>query len=133
VDGATDARQAAPSLGAWVLASVAALAVPGVRSLSYFEAFGGRGLRDSQGERTTAGKVLERIAELSGGVVAPLTADHPALVGFAVAGHGDAPSGSGMIGLVGNLGDAPLTVEIHGAGEFVLAPGAVREVSIPLG
>ncbi|WP_052676315.1 hypothetical protein [Microbacterium hydrocarbonoxydans] len=42
--GGVDERQSAPELAAWVIASAAALAVPGVASLSWFETAGPRGL-----------------------------------------------------------------------------------------
>ncbi|MEV6348023.1 hypothetical protein [Actinoplanes sp. NPDC051851] len=42
--GASDPRQAEPWLGAWTIASAAALAVPGVESLAYFEEWGPRGV-----------------------------------------------------------------------------------------
>lgn len=130
VTGATDPRQAAPSLGAWVLASVAALAVRGVASLSYFEASGDRGLVGSDGQPTAAAHVLEQIAELSGGATAPLSADHPAIVGLAVAGTDAAVDGQ-LVALVGNLGDARLTVEIDGVDGFELEPGSVSRVVVP--
>lgn len=127
VDGATDIRQAARSLGAWVLASVAALAVDGVMSVSYFEASGSRGLLDGDGHETSAGVLLEWIAELAGGAVARLESDHPAVVGLAVSKPGDGEHGS--VGLVGNLGDVELTVEIDGVDAFALEPGEVKRVS----
>lgn len=127
VAGATDPRQSASSLGAWVLASVAALAVAGVESVSYFETSGTRGLIDGVGRVTAAGEVLGWIAELSGGTVVPLTADHPALVGFAVLTDG--ASGE-SVGIVGNLGDTPLAVAIDGIDDLSLEPGAVRRVAI---
>jgi hypothetical protein len=119
VSGATDARQAAPSLGAWVLASVAALTAPGVTSLSYFEASGSRGITDVGGGKTAAGEVLSWLGELSGGAVASVTADHPALVGIVV----------GSTCVLGNLGDVPLQVD--GLGEDIrLAAGAVARLEL---
>lgn len=123
VEGASDTRQAARSLGAWALASVAALAVEGVASASYFEASGRRGLLDSDGHSTSAADVLGWIAELSGGAVTPLASDHPAIVGLAAS----------RVGLVGNLGDVALAVEIDGADAFALEPGAVQRVSFRAG
>ena len=131
VDGATDIRQAARSLGAWVLASVAALAVDGVASVSYFEASGRRGLSDADGRRTPAAEVLGWIAELSGGAVAPLESAHPAIVGLAISKAGNLEDDS--TGIVGNLGDVALTVAIDGVDAFALGPGAVRRVSFRAG
>lgn len=129
VDGATDPRQFAPSLGAWVLASVAALAVHGVESMSYFEASGERGLISDDGRATAAAQVLGWVAELSGGVIAPLTADHAAVVGFAVTTEATAGE---SVALVGNLGDTPLVVALDGIDDLTLEPGAVSRVAVRL-
>jgi hypothetical protein len=49
VRGSTDPRQESRALAAWLVASVDALTVPGVRSLSYFEAWGPRGIGRADG------------------------------------------------------------------------------------
>jgi hypothetical protein len=49
VRGSTDPRQESRALAAWLIASVDALTVPGVRSLSYFEAWGPRGIGRADG------------------------------------------------------------------------------------
>lgn len=59
--GAADDRQRAPELGAWLIASAAALAVPGVASLSWFETRGPRGVAG-----TPAAAALEALLELEG-------------------------------------------------------------------
>ena len=45
--GAADPRQQSPELAAWTIASAAALAVPGVASIAYFEEWGARGIRSA--------------------------------------------------------------------------------------
>ena len=50
--GAADPRQTAPELAAWTIASAAALAVPGVASIAYFEEWGDRGIRSTGGSPT---------------------------------------------------------------------------------
>ncbi len=130
VAGATDPRQGAPSLGAWVLASVQALAVAGVASLSYFEAFGARGVIDSSGRPTAAAPVLEWVAELAGNAVAPLNADHPAIVGLAVGTDPASAIGGERVVLVGNMGDSPLTVMIDGVDDFTIEAGAVSRITV---
>ncbi|MET4638430.1 hypothetical protein [Mycetocola sp. 2940] len=130
VDGATDQRQSSPSLAAWVLASVAALTVSGVASLSYFEASGARGLVDADGHKTAAAEMLEVIATLSGGAVAPLLSDHPAIVGLAVAGRGDGADAGTRVALVGNLSDTPVTVEMDEVDSVTLQPGATTRIAI---
>jgi D-apionolactonase len=44
LDSATDSRQGSTALSAWTIASAAAFAIPGVASLSFFEACGPRGI-----------------------------------------------------------------------------------------
>ncbi|WP_433585796.1 hypothetical protein [Microbacterium hydrocarbonoxydans] len=68
--GETDRRQSAPELAAWVIASAAALAVPGVSSLSWFETSGPRGV-----EGTPAEDAVAALAALGGGEL--LTGDSP--------------------------------------------------------
>jgi hypothetical protein len=130
VDGATDPRQNAPSLGAWVLASISALAIPGVTSLSYFERSGARGLIDAHGGATAAARVLETMAQFTGGPVVPIAADHPAIIGLAVARDRDGLSGGFSVAIVGNLSDGPLVVAIDGVEDFTLDSGSVRSVSL---
>lgn len=121
VTGATDERQAVEALGAWTLASVAALAVPGVESLSYFEATGPRGLVTGAGTLTGAGRALDWIAALSGLQRIAVEVD-----GLAVAD--DAPvSASGITAvaaidadgevvlLLGNLAEASVRIELAGS------------------
>jgi hypothetical protein len=65
--GADDPRQGAPELAAWVIASAAALAVPGVETLTYFEEWGPRGIRSSDGAPYPAAEAVGALAELAGG------------------------------------------------------------------
>ncbi|MGZ0068223.1 hypothetical protein [Microbacterium arborescens] len=60
---ADDPRQRAAELAAWTIASAAALAVPGVAGLTFFESWGPRGIVDADG---TALPVAEAIAALAG-------------------------------------------------------------------
>ena len=126
---ATDPRQSAPSLGAWILASISVLAIPGVETLSYFEASGERGLITAGGQSTSAAQVLGWIAELSGNEIIPIASDHPAIVGFAVATH-DVNGGS--VAVIGNLGDTPLVVRAEGIADLLLESGSVRRVDVSL-
>lgn len=52
VDGATDPRQQGRALAAWLVASVDALTVSGVHSISYFEAWGERGVVSAVGAQS---------------------------------------------------------------------------------
>ncbi len=71
----TDPRQAAPELAAWTVASAAALSVPGVAGLSYFEDWGPRGLRDGTGDDLPAARAVAALAALGGSTA--LTGDSP--------------------------------------------------------
>jgi hypothetical protein len=76
VDGSTDARQQGRALAAWLVASVDALAVPDVRSISYFEAWGDRGVVSADGTRIFPVAVaLEWLNELRGETLLTLTGD----------------------------------------------------------
>ena len=73
-----DPRQDAVELAAWTIASAAALTVPGVRSLTYFEEWGPRGIRRPDGTDRPVAAAVAALADLGG---------HPALTG-------DSPDGS---------------------------------------
>ncbi|UFU02868.1 hypothetical protein LQF12_15495 [Ruania suaedae] len=64
---ATDARQHAPELAAWTIASAAALAVPGVASISYFEQWGPRGVVAADGTPYPVAEAIEALLGLAGG------------------------------------------------------------------
>ncbi|WP_180969095.1 hypothetical protein [Microbacterium aurantiacum] len=63
--GVDDARQSAPELAAWTIASAAAFAVPGVASLVWFEEWGPRGIRDTDGTALPVADALRQLADLS--------------------------------------------------------------------
>ena len=115
--GAVDARQIAPELGAWVIASAAAFAVPGVASVSWFETWGPRGIVTADG-RTAAADAVDALASLAGGaLLSGMSAD--GLV-WAVGSRTDA----GDTVLVANVGRAERRVTIAGVGEVAVGAGA---------
>ncbi|SEE70852.1 hypothetical protein [Ruania alba] len=61
---ATDPRQRAPELAAWTIASVAALAVPGVTSIGYFEQWGPRGVVAADGAPYPVAAAIEALLSL---------------------------------------------------------------------
>jgi hypothetical protein len=65
----TDPLQAETFTAAWLLGSIAALTLPGVESLSYFEIGGPRGLLTDDGAPTPAFQLLETLAALRGAEV----------------------------------------------------------------
>jgi hypothetical protein len=120
VSGASDPRSGSSSLAAWLLASVEALAVPGVRSLSYLEQWGARSASD-----LAAVTVLSWIAELRDSP--RRTASAAGLVVLAVesARHGR------LVVLVGNLTSEPRSLHLPDAraGEVVIGAGRVRRIA----
>jgi D-apionolactonase len=63
---ATDPLQDTPFTAAWTLASVSALSVAGVATLTYYETAGPRGIRREDGTSTPAAEVLDNLAALHG-------------------------------------------------------------------
>jgi hypothetical protein len=99
----TDPRQDSRELAAWTIASAAALAVPGVATLTYFEEWGARGIRTAFGEERPVAAALRMLASLSG---APLqTGDSPDGLVWAVGGE--------QTVLVANLDSRERTVEVR--------------------
>lgn len=66
VDGAADPRQRSHGYAAWLIASVAALAVPGVASITLAETWGPRGFEDALGERYPASYAAEWLIDVAG-------------------------------------------------------------------
>jgi hypothetical protein len=63
---ADDPRQGAQELAAWTIASAAALAVPGVSSLTFYEEWGPRGIADRSGADYPVAASVRSLAELAG-------------------------------------------------------------------
>jgi hypothetical protein len=118
---AVDARQSAPELAAWAVASAAALAVPGVATLAYFEEWGPRGVRTSDGRALPVFDAVSALAALAGAT--GLRGDSPDGLVWAL---GARPA-SGDTVLVANLDDRPRQVEV------TLPGGATRTADIPPG
>lgn len=64
--GADDERQDSAELAAWTIASAAALAIPGVASIAWFETWGPRGLRDDSGAARAAADAITELTALAG-------------------------------------------------------------------
>ncbi|GAB3601576.1 hypothetical protein GCM10027408_36120 [Microbacterium tumbae] len=115
--GASDARQSAPELAAWLVASAAALAVSGVASLSWFETRGPRGI-----EGTPAADALAALVALEGGAL--LTGGSPDGLVWAIGSRRD---GSDVV-LVANLDLVARRIVVRPPGgdpiEQELRPGA---------
>lgn len=83
--GAADPRQASPELAAWTIASAAAFAVPGVASLAYFEEWGPRGIRTTDGEPLPVAAAIEALAAIGDGEL--LSGESPDGLVWAVGAH----------------------------------------------
>jgi hypothetical protein len=116
VPGATDSRTGAPSMAAWLLASVAALTGPKVLTLSYLEEWGPRSASHAE-----AAQVLTWLSELAGMPVRDASA--PGFCVFAA----DGERGDSAVVLIGNLDAEPRAVRLPGSREpLVIGPGKVR-------
>lgn len=80
---ATDPLQPDGFTAAWLLGSIAALSVPGVESVSYFEATGPRGIRGPDG-LTPAGELLAALAAVRGCEVLEVAGEVPGVVLYPV-------------------------------------------------
>lgn len=128
---AADPRQSAPELAAWTVASAAALGVPGVATLAYFEEWGPRGVRTADGTALPAFAAVSALAALAG--TPGLRGDSPdglvwalgARTGAGGAEAGGAAGRDGVTVLVANLDDRPRRVEV------TLPDGATRTADVP--
>lgn len=80
---ATDPLQPETFAAAWMLGSIAALSIPGVGSVSYFEASGPRGISGPEG-LTPAGALLAALAAVRGADVLAVEGGVPGLVLYPV-------------------------------------------------
>ena len=124
-----DELQDQPFTAAWVLASISALTLDGVASVSYFEASGPRGISDAGGRLSPAGELLKQLAALRDSVVLAVDVE---------AGQADADavtvypvrSPEGLVIFAGNLSGAAVAVDVRlphsasaSAGDGDTAPG----------
>jgi hypothetical protein len=125
---AEDPRQSAPELAAWTVASAAAFAVPGIATLAYFEEWGPRGVRASDGTPYPVFAAVTALAEL---------AERPGL-------RGDSPDGlvwavgarteDGTTVLAANIGRDERVVTIQtpeGSLTATLAAASFQRLSLP--
>ncbi|KAF2418589.1 hypothetical protein [Microbacterium sp. B35-30] len=115
---AGDVRQSAPQLAAWTVASAAALAVPGVATLAYFEEWGPRGVRTADGTALPVLAAVSALAALAGAT--GLRGDSPDGLVWALG----ARAAGGDTVLVANLDDRPRRVEVE------LPGGATRTAEV---
>ncbi|MEU6606575.1 hypothetical protein ABZ922_16210 [Streptomyces shenzhenensis] len=77
VPGSTDPRQESAGYAAWLVASAAQLALPGVSSVTFAEAWGPRGLYDPDGTPRPAAEAFARLAGLTGAELLASEGDLP--------------------------------------------------------
>jgi hypothetical protein len=117
---ADDDRQDAPELAAWTIASAAALAVPGVASIAYFEEWGPRGAVRADGTDRPVAAALRALAGLAGARLLVAPSRDGLLWAVGAEGSGD------TIVLVANLD----TTERRAS---VVVGGVERAASVPAG
>jgi hypothetical protein len=115
----TDPLQGDDFTAAWLLGSIAALTLPGVESISYFEASGPRGLIAEDGNPTPAFHLFRELAALRGAGVLEAPQAIPGLVVYPVSAD------SGVILFAANLTAEPLHVAVR------LEDGATHTFDIP--
>ncbi|MBQ3358174.1 MAG: hypothetical protein IJG47_04650 [Microbacterium sp.] len=129
--GTDDDRQQAPELTAWTIASAAALAVPGVASLVWFEEWGPRGIRSSDGEDFPVASALHALAALAARDGATLLTG-PSADGLTWAIGARTDAGDDI--LVANIADEPRSLHIstdRGEAAVALAPSTFTRISLP--
>ncbi|WP_051388887.1 hypothetical protein [Arthrobacter sp. 35W] len=127
---ATDPLQGEDFTAAWLLGSIAALTLPGVETMSCFEAAGARGLLDEAGTETPAGRLFTHLASLRGAVVLAVDGGVPGLVLYPVR------AGDGAVVLfAANLTAAPVTsaVDLDNGRRHILSLPAFSATAVRLG
>lgn len=104
---ATDPLQSENFTAAWLLGSIAALTLPGVESLSYFEVCGPRGFLADDANPTPAFHVLEHLAALRGADVLAFEGAVSGLVLYPVA------TDAGVVLFAANLTPDPLRTAVR--------------------
>jgi len=112
--GGEDERQTSAELAAWTIASAAALAVPGVESLSWFETWGPRGLRNAAGAPRPAAEAIAALSPLAGRI--RLWGSSPDGLLWAIGARADHED----VVLVANLGGMSREVAVATPGRAVL-------------
>ncbi|MDQ1058979.1 hypothetical protein QFZ23_002880 [Arthrobacter globiformis] len=115
----TDPLQAEDFTAAWLLGSINALTLPGVDSVSYFEASGPRGLITEDETPTPAFRLFEKLAALRDAYVLEVPHSVPGLVLYPVSAD------SGVLLFAANLTAAPRSVAVR------LEYGGTHTLDIP--
>jgi hypothetical protein len=122
ITGACDPRQRSEQLAAWTVASAAALSVPGVAGLTYFEEWGALGISGDNGTPYPVSGPLRALARLVGATL--LSGESPDGLVWALG----AVSDEGGVILVANLDLRPRTFTVAAPA----AGGHARNVAVGL-
>lgn len=122
-----DELQDQPFTAAWMLASISALTLDGVASVSYFETSGPRGISDAAGRLDPAGELLKQLAALRDSVVLAVDVEAGEAQADAVTLY-PVQSPEGLVIFAGNLSGAAVAVDVRlpgtvSAGDGDTAPG----------
>jgi hypothetical protein len=113
-----DELQPEPFTAAWTLASIDALTLEGVESVSYFEASGPRGISDATGRLNPAGELLKALAAVRGSAVLSVHADTmSSLTLYPVLASG------GLLVFAGNLSGSAIEADVQLPGDMAAAGG----------
>ncbi|MFE4544320.1 hypothetical protein [Arthrobacter sp. NPDC056727] len=125
----TDPLQGADFTAAWLLGSIAALTLPGVESVSYFEASGPRGLIADDGTPTPAFRLFRELAALRAAEVLEVDGGVPGLVLYPVSAD------AGVTLFAANLTAEPLhaVVRLEDGGTHTFDLPAWSHTSLRLG
>jgi hypothetical protein len=125
----TEPLQAEAFTAAWLLGSIAALTLPGVESVSYFEASGPRGLVADDGTPTPAFGLFEKLASLRGAEVLDVQHSVPGLVLYPVRAD------SGVLLFAANLTAEllPVTAKLDDGDPVTFEIPAWSAITRPLG
>lgn len=102
-----DELQGEPFTAAWTLASINALTMDGVASVSYFEASGPRGICDADGRLNPAGELLRELAGLRDSVVMSVDAEAGPVTLYPVL------AAAGIVIFAGNLSGSAIAADVR--------------------
>ena len=129
--GVDDPRQRAAELAAWVIASAAALARPGVATVVWFEEWGPRGVRNTDGTDLPVLAAVRELLDLAADDTAELISG-PSPDGFVWALGSRTPEGGAI--LAANIDTAERSVRLVVEDEtiaLILPPASFTRIQLP--
>ena len=108
-----DELQGEPFTAAWTIASISALTLDGIASVSYFEASGPRGISDARGQLNAAGELLRELAGLRDAVVLSVDAGAGPVASQSPVALYAVQSRAGLVIFAGNLSGSAGAVDVR--------------------